>query len=635
MATRLATYDDITGLLIWLDPNTGVTLDGTTGNVTKWTCRKSGLAFTPAGGGNNQIFTFSASYQNGKPAVVSDGNTEKYLAAPALPDNMKIANISVLTSAYFNGFEDGQWRRVMGFGQNADQNSASIQVLRIGNGNKVGERTLSGAVLSWAKLNRCTVVTKAGTAGSLYVDGALSITGTFASAISGTLYRIFGGLGFVDQWIGGIQGHAVWDHALSTTERQMAEGIDSWSTGKNGANLPADHPYKAAAPTIDDGTGGGSGSATDALVATESATARANAVVSVSDVLTATDTVTAALAGAAAATDTITAVSIGTARANAILSITDTLTATDTATATVAAVASLSDVLTPQENAAVRADATAAVTDAAVLTEAVAYQANATAALSDALVAQEGGAPLSAAVQVSQADNPTLTDQVTGAGNASANAGQSDALSLTDTPQITARASLTAADAVTASDTATAVAAATASILDVLAPVEGMAVTVNVIAATADAIVLVEGGPTRADARPTAADALAAIDTFSIRASVSARLDDVFAYSENNSYTFVAPIGNLLADTGAILDLATVRVGVPLSISDIASLVDQQTIRAGVSLALFDTMSITDNYIFTTSAWFDIGGAGTYPAWSDVTVSGDGWVSLPDLPPRG
>lgn len=58
-----------------------------------------------------------------------------------------------------------------------------------------------------------------------------------------------GGLSFFTSiWLGPIQQLVFLQRAISTNERQLLEGWESWYDGKAGTNLPADHPYRHGAP---------------------------------------------------------------------------------------------------------------------------------------------------------------------------------------------------------------------------------------------------------------------------------------------------------------------------------------------------------------------------------------------------
>jgi hypothetical protein len=104
------------------------------------------------------------------------------------------------------------------------------------------------------RFDRFSIVTKAGTAGKFFVDGLYKALGTFAATFAGVASTdgfIGQGIGYADYFPSTIQQICVNSSELSDTDRQKLGRWDSWYTGKNGSNLAADHPYKAAAPTVD------------------------------------------------------------------------------------------------------------------------------------------------------------------------------------------------------------------------------------------------------------------------------------------------------------------------------------------------------------------------------------------------
>jgi hypothetical protein len=104
---------------------------------------------------------------------------------------------------------------------------------------------LDWCVLGWVKN---------GTAASLSFSGTVS-SGTFANATvfdGSELWRIGGQRDLQSFFIGQIGEVVLVAGAVSTAIRQKAEGRLHWKWGLQ-ANLPADHPYKNAAPTIGGG----------------------------------------------------------------------------------------------------------------------------------------------------------------------------------------------------------------------------------------------------------------------------------------------------------------------------------------------------------------------------------------------
>jgi hypothetical protein len=255
MADRPWLPTDLPNLLEWWDASQGVT--SAAGSVSQWLGVKSGIAAIQATAASQP--TFSASARNGKPGLSFSGSNQNLKFNASL---FLIANLTVALSGYMLPGYAGQWRRAFAFGQAADQSSSAIQIIRRGSDNLVAERTLGAsgangaAGVDWAGFDRFPIVTKAGTVGKFFVDGLYKALGTFAATFAGVTSTdgyIGQGVGYADNFPGIIQQICVFSSALSDSDRQKLEGWESWYTGKNGSNLAADHPYKAAAPTVDTG----------------------------------------------------------------------------------------------------------------------------------------------------------------------------------------------------------------------------------------------------------------------------------------------------------------------------------------------------------------------------------------------
>lgn len=233
--------DDIDGLVAWFDAQAGIMQ--TDGAVSEWVDRVAGLAASPPAPINRPGYDGAA--RNGRAGLVLDG-TAHFLQVPTT--TLPTANATVLVAAYLEAsVANGSWKRPFACG--SGDNTESLNIVRKGfSPTGAAEYSLGTSSLDWIGYDRCTIVTKAETVGSLFVDGGAATSGAFAPEWQVTAAYIGRGIAYQDHWSGVIQQIVIYDRPLSMAERQKLEGWESWYTGKGGANLPLDHPFKAAAP---------------------------------------------------------------------------------------------------------------------------------------------------------------------------------------------------------------------------------------------------------------------------------------------------------------------------------------------------------------------------------------------------
>lgn len=245
------------GLLAWWDAADASTLTITAaGLVSQWVAKGSlGLVATQATTALQPTFTPLA--RNGTPGLLfkqlSNGNNLSFAPAALLNPNATVA-----VSGYLDGTQSGvgttDWRRAFGYG--AGDNNTSIQIIRMGSGQRATEYSVAAGSYDWFNKDRlvCDVISNAtGTInGSVYVDGNLIGSANYGSAFSGSAGYIGRGLQYSDPWPGFIQQILVYNRPLSPAERVKLEGWESWRTGKNGSNLYAGHTFVNRPPLIGD-----------------------------------------------------------------------------------------------------------------------------------------------------------------------------------------------------------------------------------------------------------------------------------------------------------------------------------------------------------------------------------------------
>lgn len=259
------------GLAIWLDaadPNTVV--GGTAANaVTQWN-DKSGNGRNAVGATNGRP-TYQANSQNGNNTLRFDGDS---MQAPFVTNPTALTYFMVYqrngNGPGTSGFE---FYLDIGVQQSASNNNGRFAQLynerspvtpesfasSVLAANADSPAALKSALNTNWNLHASTGVFTTGSQSFSYaINGGVvgTTTGTGANRTGTTVYRIGNG----NTWAGNqddSQGFRVngtiaetltYSAALSTADRQLVEGYLAWKWGTV-ASLPADHPYKNAAPT--------------------------------------------------------------------------------------------------------------------------------------------------------------------------------------------------------------------------------------------------------------------------------------------------------------------------------------------------------------------------------------------------
>jgi hypothetical protein len=247
MASRPLVPTDIASCVAWWDAGQGVTQSG--GLVTQWLDQKTGLAATAT---TDIAPTFSASYRNGKPRLVFPGGKWLNFTPPnSFPQGSSPGAIFV--SAFTNDVPDemglfsyGQgdtlkWR-AMGKANGGSQ--LAVGLYSSDQGTSVVIRAVD-RLISWISN---------GTANAVNADTdtqSFTLSSPNTVLAQGAIGRY--NFGAQQTFQGDIDQVVLLAAAPSATEQAQLEGWASWWSGKNGANLPANHPYKAAAPTVTTG----------------------------------------------------------------------------------------------------------------------------------------------------------------------------------------------------------------------------------------------------------------------------------------------------------------------------------------------------------------------------------------------
>ncbi len=230
---------------LWLDADDESTLTETGGNVSEWR-DKSGNGYAYAGTGAEQPVLDSSGVTDG---LVFNGSSTKLEASGSAPNNTDSGDIFVVLNRALNSniiplgnTPNGEGYPVYWFSDNViytAYSSGSIQT--------ASQVTLSGDV----------VVSASSDSGSkeIYANGVIRPQGggpfpTSLQALNAVGFRLNNDTGIPEYSNGVIKEIVFFDAKLPEAERQRMEGYLAWKHGIE-SNLPADHPYKNAAPTID------------------------------------------------------------------------------------------------------------------------------------------------------------------------------------------------------------------------------------------------------------------------------------------------------------------------------------------------------------------------------------------------
>lgn len=241
-----------TKLVAWFDPGIKLTLSGTT--VTQWLDRIFNLALTIGNG----TPTWSISARNGTPGITFSGAGNTYMttgASPGLPAAnapyaMAISHYLASTTGSASGYQTlVNWagtaaaanRRNMG-AHNAGAAPALGYIFNEGSECDVTAGDCLGNDRFHYMFGDTTQL-------GIWRDGqSPPDTNPYTSAADdGTAPLVVGSQNGA-AWDGVIQHILIMNNTLTTDERLRLEGWDSWTTGKQGSNLPSTHPYKTAPP---------------------------------------------------------------------------------------------------------------------------------------------------------------------------------------------------------------------------------------------------------------------------------------------------------------------------------------------------------------------------------------------------
>ena len=249
---------------LWLDASdsstlfdavSGGSLVAADGAVARWE-DKSGNGRHATQGTEIRKPLRKAAVQNSLDVISFDGSND-YLATPASSPTFTGYHLFVVES--HTGFGGASLGRLLEIGNNQIASfmaGAETSRYRQFSGSFVDSPLNSGTINTWRvlgfrdQLNSLASGISFTINGEEFSPGGTSATSTIPSANS-TIH--VGNRPALDRAFAGTFGEIVlFQTALAVADRQLVEGYLAWKWGLQ-ANLPADHPYKNAAPTIGGG----------------------------------------------------------------------------------------------------------------------------------------------------------------------------------------------------------------------------------------------------------------------------------------------------------------------------------------------------------------------------------------------
>ncbi|WP_156360494.1 hypothetical protein [Sphingomonas sp. Leaf226] len=250
-----------TKLVAWWKPSEAA-ITGT-GTATRWSDEQGNASLTNQGlSGTVPAPTYSAAARNGTPGAqfggtgsLASNTAEKnfpYPAyAPIVSSFIAVSGYAPAGSAERVAFYLGDGVATRGYGIGVD----AAGLIEMAGGNATAFKPASAK--TWSDQDRMVSIGYAGsgTAATMTIDGvseALTITNRTGGTARYRLGSDVNGTGSSRYFNGIIQNIYLISPMPSLAEQQKLEGYDSWITGKAGANLPSDHPYKSRAPLAGD-----------------------------------------------------------------------------------------------------------------------------------------------------------------------------------------------------------------------------------------------------------------------------------------------------------------------------------------------------------------------------------------------
>jgi autotransporter-associated beta strand protein len=244
-------------LAVWLDSADSSTVISGSSGVSQWNDK--------SGNNRNAIQSTVASRAayvqnglNGNPSLQFDGTNDFYnVTTGTIAQPMTVLWAGNSTGPGIGGANDGAYimdavtGNRLALGWNANNSSAENGRLWMYGGTGGIIYAPSGTTQAWNAPSIVGAVFNNGSSSTLFTNGASVATGV-TGAGSLTSLRLGGRTATVvaeNAFAGQYGEYILALGALSTSDRQIAEGYLAWKWGTV-ASLPADHPYKNAAPTV-------------------------------------------------------------------------------------------------------------------------------------------------------------------------------------------------------------------------------------------------------------------------------------------------------------------------------------------------------------------------------------------------
>lgn len=229
-------------------------------SVQSWASQATGGRLLTSSGGTNYPNIVRSTDSNGLAVVgftYSTNNVGMYFDASAYPTGSTPAGVA---AALNDKYKNGKFG-IIGFGTYSTNTDAMRYLMPLSTrdsgmaqtGGLRNDNINNGAIANYHPYDLGPTVL-IDVEGGPSAPSQMRINGTVAASVTRTINTVAASTGYVgsnfiyESFDGDMYDVVAWTGALTTDEMQRLEGFLAWNSGSQG-NLPANHPYKAAAPT--------------------------------------------------------------------------------------------------------------------------------------------------------------------------------------------------------------------------------------------------------------------------------------------------------------------------------------------------------------------------------------------------
>lgn len=247
---------------LWLDAATGPFYDAISGGnlvtannskIARWEDKSGNSLWASRSNIANQA-TLSAASQNGLSGVLFDGTSQDFDLNGSLAAFQTISQSFLIVAKRSNA--SGRTEIVFSIGESYAGNGI-VEIPRWSDNNTYSQvGAASARIIAPSAITNVSYINTVigGSNQQVFTNGALLATGStqtegIGSVFTGSIGSGRAVSGLIRYFAGLIYEIIVSPSVWSSSQRQIVEGYAAWKWGLQ-ANLPSNHPYKSAAPTV-------------------------------------------------------------------------------------------------------------------------------------------------------------------------------------------------------------------------------------------------------------------------------------------------------------------------------------------------------------------------------------------------